>query len=349
MKFWNKTLTEMDEYIPGEQPDHIEEYIKLNTNENAFPPSREAVAAIQKASEKLNRYPEPASDTLRQVFASMNGIPVESVFASNGSDEIFTLIFRGFADSKKPAAFPYPSYSLYDTLAQACGIPFKKINLRDDFSYDLNAFLDEEYSPVIIANPNNPTGTWFSIEELRTFLTKFRGLLVVDEAYIDFYGGSALPLVQEFDNIIVTRSFSKSYSLAGLRVGIAAAHPDIIRGFMKLKDSYNLDSCAIAGAAAALKDTRTFKYNAEMIVSNKEYLESSLESMGFSLVPSHANFVFTRHPDFAGEELYRELKARQILVRHFRGEPQSSYIRITVGTMMEIKKLCSELRSITGA
>ena len=346
MKFWNSTLKKMKEYVPGEQPENLSEYIKLNTNENPFPPSKLAIEAITQNTDKLNRYPEPASDSLRKVFAEINDLDLNNVFASNGSDEIFTLIFRGFADKKIPVAFPYPSYSLYDTLSEANGIPYEKINLKKNFEYNLNDFLKKNYPLVIIANPNNPTGTRCSVKEIDSFLSKFKGLLVVDEAYIDFYGGSALPLIKKYDNLIVTRSFSKSYSLAGLRVGIAIAHADIINGLIKLKDSYNLDSLAIAGAIAALKDSKTFNYNIQLVKNNKEYLEEALKDIGFTIIPSYANFLFVKHPKFNSEELYIELKNRKILVRHFKGEVKSEYFRITIGTMTELKQLCLELKSI---
>jgi len=346
MKFWNTTLKNMKEYIPGEQPENLSEYIKLNTNENPFPPSKLAIEAITQGTEKLNRYPEPTSDSLRQVFAKLNDLEMENIFASNGSDEIFSSIFLAFADKKTHAAFAYPSYSLYDTLAEASGVPYEKVNLGKNFEYKLNDFLKKDYQLVIITNPNNPTGTWCEIKEIDNFLSKFKGLLVVDEAYIDFYGGSALPLVKKYDNIIVTRSFSKSYSLAGLRVGIAIAHPDIIRGFLKIKDSYNLDSLAIKGAIAALEDAKTFNYNTQLIKNNKEYLEEALKEIGFTIIPSHANFLFVKHPKINSEELYNELKERKILVRHFKGETQTEYLRITIGTMTEIKQLCVELKSI---
>ncbi len=350
MKYWNSTLKNMDEYIPGEQPANIDEFIKLNTNENPFPPSNFSLEAIKKeVSGKLRRYPEATADTLRSVFAEQNNINKENIFIGNGSDEVFTLIFRGFIEKTGLAAFAYPSYSLYDTLAQANAVPFEKIDLNKDFSYNLNAFLEKKYDLVIIANPNNPTGTYCSTDEIRSFLEKYEGLLVVDEAYIDFYGGSVIELIREYDNLIVTRSFSKSYSLAGLRVGLAIAHRDIIRGFMKIKDSYNVDMLAIAGAAGALKDTKTFKYNLQMVTDNKEYLEERLKDFGFEVTPSRGNFLFVKHPDISAEALYEELKNRRILVRHFKGRWQSEYLRITVGTMMEAKTLCKEIGAIIGA
>ncbi len=349
MKYWNKTLTSMNEYISGEQPMDIDEYIKLNTNENPFPPFDSVMKAIAgNLNGGLKRYPDSKAINVREIFADQNGIKPENVFVGNGSDEIFTLLFRGFIESDGIAAFPYPSYSLYDTLAQASGIKYDKINLGQDLSLDLNKFLAKWYDMVIIANPNNPTGTFTGKDKIREFIKSYKGLLVVDEAYIDFYGGSSIDLIKEFDNVIITRSFSKSYSLAGLRVGLAIAHEDIIKGLFKLKDSYNVDTLALAGAAAALNDTKSFNYNLGMLRSNKEYLEERLSGIGFEIVPSKANFIFTRHPKISPLDLYEKLKEQKILVRYFKGPIQSEYVRISIGTMMEIKKTCSEIESILG-
>ena len=348
MNYWNKRLTEAKEYIPGEQPVSFAEYIKLNTNESPFPPSKPVLEAIKSAAnETLRRYPDPAASEVRKIFANDNGLLPDNVFVANGSDEIFKLIFRGFIEPDGIAAFPYPSYSLYSTLAEMNGISYEKINLRDDFSYDLPRFLKKKYDLIIISNPNNPTGSYCGVNEIRSFLGRFRGLLVVDEAYIDFYGGSAVGLVREFDNVIVTRSFSKSYSLAGLRVGLAASSAGVIRGFIKIKDSYNVDSLAIAGAKAALSDKKGFAYNMEMVRNNKEYLEERLAGIGFEFVPSRANFIFVKHPGKKGRDIYESLKKKKILVRYFDGPMQSDYVRISVGTMMDIKTLCRELENIT--
>ena len=347
MKYWNNTLKSMDEYIPGEQPDNLNEFIKLNTNENPFPPFPGVLKAINdNLNEGLRRYPDPKAGNLRKIFAEQNDLKPENVFVGNGSDEIFTLIFRGFIETTDIAAFPYPSYSLYDTLAQGNGIKYEKINLDSHMKLDLEKFLEKKYKMVIISNPNNPTGTFFEHKEIENFIKQYTGLLVVDEAYIDFYGGSSIDLIKKFDNIIITRSFSKSYSLAGLRVGLAIACEDIINGLHKLKDSYNVDTLALAGAAAALLDTKSFNYNISMLRSNKEYLEDMLSNMGFETVPSKANFIFTRHKDIQAETLYEKLKEQKILVRHFSGPIQSDYVRISIGTMMEIKQLCAGLKSI---
>ena len=306
----------MAEYVPGEQPEDMNEYIKLNTNESPFPPSAAVIDALRKAcNESLRRYPNPTAMPVRELFAKQNKLHAENVFVGNGSDEIFTLVFRGFTDEKHAAAFPYPSYSLYYTLAEANGVSYDRVNLTKRLDVDFPAFLKKKYGLVIVSNPNNPTGRGCDLDALRSFLGKFKGLLVVDEAYVDFYGETAIGFVREFDNLIVTRSFSKIYSLAGLRIGLAVAHRDIIRGLIKLKDSYNVDRLAEAGACAALADVRSFKYNVEMVRNNKEYLEEKLAELGFDIVPSKANFLFVRHPAVKAEAMYRKLKESKILVR----------------------------------
>ena len=350
MKYWNTRLKNMTEYIPGEQPQDIDEYIKLNTNENPFPPSKQVLEAIKEAAnEKLKLYPDPKSTNLRELFAEQNDLKAENIFIGNGSDEIFTLLFRGFVEQTGSAAFSYPSYSLYFTMAEAYGINYEKINPEKDFRINLQKFTEKEYDLIIISNPNNPTGIGFDINDVRVFLKNYKGLLVADEAYVDFYGESVISLVNEFENIIITRSFSKSYSLAGLRVGIAVANPEIINGFFKLKDSYNVNRISEAGAIAALKDTKSFKYNIEMIRNNKEYMEEQLRNLNFEIIPSKANFLFIKHPQVRALKIYEELKRKKILVRYFQGPVQSEYLRITVGTMMQIKTLINELVAITEA
>jgi histidinol-phosphate aminotransferase len=344
MKYWNTRLTKMTEYIPGEQPENVEEYIKLNSNENPFPPSKSVLEAIKNATgERLRFYPDPVSGSLVKAFAEKYNLKPENVFAGNGSDEIFTLLFRGFIEPTGYAAFPYPSYSLYYTMSEAYGFKYDKINLNKSLDVDFGKFLEKKYDLVIVANPNNPTGRGCSEADITKFLKKFKGLLVVDEAYVDFYGETVIDLVNEFDNLIVTRSFSKSYSLAGLRIGLAAANKDIIRGFLKLKDSYNLNRISEAGAAAAIKDSKSLKYSVEMILNNKEYLESELEKLGFEIVPSKANFLFVKPPKPVAKQIYEHLKSKKILIRYFEGPIQSEYLRITVGTMMQIKTMIAEI------
>ena len=339
----------MTEYIPGEQPDNIDEFIKLNTNESPFPPTPPVIEALKESSNgALRKYPNANAEPLRKEIAARlgSGFTNDHVFVSNGSDEIFTLLFRGFIDKTGRAAFAYPSYALYYTMSEANGIPYDKIPLNPDFTYNLDLFLAKKYDMIIIASPNNPTGTTVSVSDIEAFLKKYNGLLVIDEAYIDFYGGSAVDLVLKYDNLIVTRTFSKSYSLAGLRVGIAVSNPDNIKGFIKLKDSYNVDRLALAGSLAALKDQKGFDYNMQMLRNNKEYMEEKLQALGFENVPSKGNFLFTKHPKISSKQLYLALKENQILVRYFHGDIQEEYVRISVGTMQEIKKLIEILEKI---
>jgi histidinol-phosphate aminotransferase len=350
LKFWNSKLKNSTEYIPGEQPGDVDTYIKLNTNENPFPPSKAVLDALRNScNESLRRYPDPEAKDLRSAFAAKNGLKAENVFVGNGSDEIFSLIFRGFIEGTQTAAFPYPSYSLYNTLAEFNGIKYETVNLGKNFEYNMDGFLKKKYSLAVIANPNNPTGTLCGIKDIKSFLGKFKGLLVIDEAYNEFYGDTALDLVEDFDNLIVTRSFSKSYSLAGLRIGLAVACSDIIKGFLKIKDSYNIDRLALAGALAALNDTKGFNYNIQMLRNNKEYMEEMLQALGFTVVPSRANFVLVKHGKKKALELYESLKEKKILVRYFTSPAVSDYIRISVGTMMEIKTLVKELSVILEA
>jgi len=349
MKYWNATLKGMTEYMPGEQPDNLDEFIKLNTNENPFPPSQKVIAAIkEEAGDSLRRYPNPNAQKVRETFAEQNSLMPENIFIANGSDEIFTLLFRGFIEKDGLAAFCYPSYSLYYTMAEANGIKYEKINFDEDFNVPFDKFLKKKYDMVILCNPNNPTGTGVPLDGIKAFLEKYKGLLIVDEAYVDFYNESSIHLIKDYDNLIVTRSLSKSYSLAGLRVGIAAAQRELIEGFLKLKDSYNIDRLAAAGALAALLDQKAFKYSVEMVKNNKDYMESRLESLGFDVVPSKANFIFVRHPEISSTNLYEKLKEKKILVRHYKGPIQENYVRITIGSMLEIKSLVKAIEEILG-
>lgn len=350
MKYWNTRLKNMTEYKPGEQPQNLDQYIKLNTNESPFPPSESIIKAMKEACNgSLKLYPDPESKALREVFANVNGMKPENVFAANGSDEIFSLLFRGFIEPDGLAAFPYPSYSLYYTMAEANGINYDKINLDKDFNVNFDDYLKKKYALVIVCNPNNPTGVGCDKNKIKKFLDKFKGLLVVDEAYVDFYGQTAIELIKSYDNILITRSFSKSYSLAGLRVGLAIGNEDIIKGLFKLKDSYNLDRIAEAGARAALQDKKGFKYNTEMVRNNKEFLEEKLGELNFTVIPSTANFLLIKHPDVLSKEIYEKLKEQKILVRFFEGTVISDYIRVSVGSMMEIKTLLREIAHILEA
>ena len=347
MKYWNTRLKKLSAYVPGEQPANINEYIKLNTNESPFSPSEKVLQAIQKnTTASLRLYPDPLATEVRKIFAKEHGLELENIMVGNGSDEIFNLIFKGLIEPNKTVGLLDPSYSLYDTLAEANDINVKKISLEKDFAIKLSPFLKIKTDLIILTNPNNPTGTYCPVEKINDFLSQYKGLLVIDEAYIDFYGGSAINLIKKYDNLIITRSFSKSYSLAGLRLGLAIASENLIAGLLKIKDSYNINRLAIIGAQEALLDKKHLDYNLQMIKNNKEFLEEQLIELGCQIIPSRANFLFFKHPQISSELLYQEFKKRKILVRHFPNNIAGDYIRVSIGTMMELKTFCKEFREI---
>jgi len=347
MKYWNSTLRSMTEYIPGEQPHNIDEYIKLNTNESPFPPSDSVLAAIRaRTGASLRLYPDQNCEDLCEACASVFGLKKKNIFIGNGSDEIFTILFRGFIEKDAKALFMYPSYSLYYTMAEANGIAYDVVDLNEDFSFDMSKFNAKGYALAILCSPNNPTGRAIDAKQIEKFIATFDGLVCVDEAYVDFCGKSAIQLVKSHDNLIVTRSFSKSYSLAGLRIGVAAACEDIIRGFYKLKDSYNVDQIAQAAALAAIKDEKSLQYRVRMICDNREYLTERLEALDFYVVPSDSNFVLTKHKAIPAVSIYEKLKEQKILVRHFKSRIICDYLRISVGSMKEMKELMRVIEEI---
>lgn len=349
MKYWNRTLRSMTEYVPGEQPHGIDEYIKLNTNESPFPPSEIVLETIRKHIDgNLRLYPDQNCEELCEACASVLGVKKNNIFIGNGSDEIFTILFRGFIDKDGKALFMYPSYSLYYTMAEANGIAYDTVDLNNDFSFDISKFRMTGYQLAILCSPNNPTGRAIEIGLIEKFISSFEGLVCVDEAYIDFCGNTAVELIKKYDNLVVTRSFSKSYSLAGMRVGIAVASEDIIKGFYRLKDSYNVDTLAQIAAAAAIKDQKSLNYRVRMICDNREYLTERLEALDFLVIPSDSNFVLTKHSGVSSEEIYQKLKEQKILVRHFKTRIVNEYMRISVGSMKEIKNLISAIEGIVG-
>lgn len=347
MKYWNSTLRSMTEYVPGEQPHNIEEYIKLNTNESPFPPSDEVIAAIRaKTGAALRLYPDQNCEDLCEACAEVFGLKKSNIFIGNGSDEIFTILFRGFIEKDAKALFMYPSYSLYYTMAEANGIAYDTVDLDDDFSFNIKNFKADGYALAILCSPNNPTGRAIELSQIEKFVSTFKGLVCVDEAYVDFCGKSAIQLVKSHDNLIVTRSFSKSYSLAGMRIGVAAACDDIIKGFYRLKDSYNVDMLSQSAAVAAIKDQKSLQYRVRMICDNRDYLSERLSALDFFVVPSDSNFVLTKHKSVPSVKLYEGLKERKILVRHFKSRIINEYLRISIGSMKEMKELVSAIEEI---
>ncbi len=340
--YFRKNIDEMDGYTPGEQPRDMK-YVKLNTNENPYPPSPAVMKALKSLDAgRLRLYPDPLACELRKTIADIFGLKSESIIVGNGSDDILTITTRAFAGEKDSIACFEPSYSLYPVLAELQGCRCIKIPLGYDGDFYIPSDSAKKANGAklfYIARPNAPTGTLFPIGEIRKICRNFKGIVFVDEAYADFADDNCVGLLEEFPNLIVGRTMSKSYSLAGLRLGFALASGKIIEGMMKVKDSYNVGMPVQVLATAALKDRKYFNETREKICRTRRYLVKSLLEKGFEVCGSQSNFVFAAPPDKDGEGVYRRLKKNGVLVRYFKGPVTGRYVRITVGTDKEIRIL----------
>lgn len=332
-------------YVPGEQPQD-RRYIKLNTNENPYPPSPRVLDAIRSCvADDARLYPDPMANVLRDEAARVYGFQRDQILAGNGSDDLLAMIVRACVGPGDPVVYPYPTYSLYDTLVAIAAGRAEHVPFGSDFS--LPRDLAERGGRVIfVCNPNSPSGTLASLDELRELARRADGLLVVDEAYVDFASHSALPLVREHPNVVVLRSFSKSFSMAGLRVGLAFGPPEIINQLTKVKDSYNLNRISIAAATAALEDHAWMTANVKRVCATRERLSAGLRRAGYGVLPSAANFVLARRPGYDLQPVYGALKSRGILVRHFATPELFDALRITVGTDAEIDALLAAMSEI---
>jgi histidinol-phosphate aminotransferase len=357
MSLFRPNIDRIDGYMPGEQPQEAG-WIKLNTNENPYPPSPAVVEAIHEAARgRLNLYPDPLGTTFRQAAAPLFGVEPDSILPANGSDESLTLILRSFVDPGDLVAYPYPSYILYETLADIQGGAHQRLLLNADWSWNHAACrpVVERAKVVLVPNPNSPSGTRWSDEEILALVPP-KGVLVLDEAYGDFADHPHRAEILNrpgAERVIITRSLSKSFSLAGVRFGFAIARPELIFGMRKVKDSYNCDTLSLAAAIAALADQSWMAANAARIRSTRARLQGELSRLGFAVVSSQSNFVWCTHPSRPHKDLYESLKARRILVRFMRF-PDVSYapeglltgLRISVGTDTEIDALLAALREI---
>jgi len=333
-------------YVPGEQPQG-QRFIKLNTNENPYPPSPRVVEAARGAAEEgLRLYPDPSAGALRAKAAEVYGVPAERILAGNGSDELLAMIVRTCIGPGDRVAYPVPTYSLYDTLVAIGGGEVVAVPFPSDFALPLEALVEARARVTIICNPNAPSGTLAPLDELRALARRVAGLLVVDEAYVDFASTTALPLIDELDNVLVLRTFSKSFSLAGLRVGLAFGSPGFMAEMAKVKDSYNLNRISMAAATAALGDLETMRGNVARIRATRERLSGALRQLGFTVLPSDTNFVLARRPGEDLRPLYEALKERRILIRYFAVDSLRDAVRITVGTDDEIDALLAALRDL---
>lgn len=355
MSLFRPAIDHIAGYTPGEQPQESG-WIKLNTNENPYPPSPRVAEAVTAAcAGKLNLYPDPLGSRYRQAAANLFGLDPDWILPGNGSDEVLTILTRSFAGEGEQIAFPYPSYILYETLADIQGARCERLLLNDDWSWDFARVrpIIEQSRLVFVPNPNSPSGNAWPLTDILQLVPP-QGVLVLDEAYGDFRDvphRAEILREQAGKQIVITRTFSKSYSLAGIRFGFAIAHPDLIRGLRKVKDSYNCDTLSLAAATAAIEDQDWMRENCQRIRATRARLTSELRTLGFQVVDSEANFVWSTHPSRSHRELYEALKARKILVRYMRfpGCPDGTEVdglRITIGTDAEIDQFLTVLRGI---
>jgi histidinol-phosphate aminotransferase len=358
MSLFRPAVDQLAPYIPGEQPQEPG-WIKLNTNENPYPPSPLVVEAIERTARgRMNVYPDPLGTAFRRTAAELFQLDPDWILPANGSDENLTLIVRTFVDPKDLIAYPYPSYILYETLAEIQGARFARLRLNADWSWNLkqNKPLIESARVLFVPNPNSPSGNRWEAEVIRSLVPP-QGVLVLDEAYGDFADQPhRMELLRQSpgERIIVTRTLSKSYSLAGLRFGFAIAHPDLIRGMRKVKDSYNCDALALAAAEAALRDQAWMLENRARILATRSRLTAALRGLGFDVVDSQANFVWATRAEKDHQSLYEQLKQNKVLVRYMRFQDEAQPggildgLRITVGTDPEIDQFLTILKSIAG-
>lgn len=346
MSFFRDNIEKMAGYVPGEQPQG-EGYIKLNTNENPFPPSPRVLAAVREAaSASLRLYPDPMATKVRVKAAEVFGTRPERVLVGNGSDELLGLIARAFLGPGDKVVYPYPTYLLYKVLVDIQDATGVKVNFKEDFSLP-EGIVVKGAKVTFLCNPNSPSGTMVWPDEVARLAKRIDGVLVVDEAYVEFADANCLSLVEDNPNVIVLRTLSKSYSLAGLRLGFCIAQEEIIEGLIKVKDSYNVGRLSMAAAVAALDDQQHLKENLEKIKEVRSYLSESLREMGFFVYPSQANFVFARCKDAAAaREIYEQLKRQKILIRHINYHGFEHCVRISIGTRKEIDTLLEALSEV---
>lgn len=339
-------LKELHPYVPGRQPEG-DGWIKLNTNELPYPPSPRVAEAIAKEGSRLPKYPSPDSRALRAAIGELHGLAPESVFVGNGSDEVLALLVRAFAGRERPVGQTAPGYSLYPVLAAAEQAPVETVELTSDFSLPLAAISRLRASLFFLTSPNAPLGVGFPLEAIAKAAEAFDGIFVADEAYVDFAEGSAVSLLSKLSSLVVTRTFSKSYGLAGLRVGYALAHPTIIGILDRIRDSYNVNRLSQAGALAALRDQDGLHERVGRVKATRARVGRQLEEDGWEVLPSQTNFIFARPPAGtaeAAEAAFRHLESARILVRYFPGSPLTANgLRITIGTDSEMDRCLEEL------
>ncbi|MCY1283691.1 Histidinol-phosphate aminotransferase [compost metagenome] len=348
-KFWSPFVKDLVPYVPGEQP-KLAKLVKLNTNENPYGPSPKALAAMQaELNDNLRLYPDPNGERLKQAVAEYYGVTPEQVFVGNGSDEVLAHAFHGLFQHGAPLLFPDVTYSFYPVYCGLYGISFEALALDEQFQIRVEDYARPN-GGIVFPNPNAPTGRLLPLDAIERLLkANPDSVVLVDEAYIDFGGETAIGLVDRYPNLLVAQTLSKSRSLAGLRVGVAVGHPDLIEALERIKNSFNsypLDRMAIAGAAAAFEDRAYFEATCAKVIASREAVVAGLEALGFEVLPSAANFVFARHPHKDAAGLAAALREQGVIVRHFKQARIAQFLRITIGTPEQNQALLEALQGL---
>lgn len=347
-RFLSNKYDTLEPYTPGEQP-KTQVLTKLNTNESPYPPAPEVVEAVREAAGNLQLYPDPECTELRKAIAKTLGVEPYEVLCNNGSDEGLYFAFLAYCDSSRPALFPNITYGFYPVFAEITGISYREVPLRDDFTIDPEDYYNAE-GTVFIPNPNAPTGEALSLEQIEGILQNNPdNVVVIDEAYVDFGTESAVPLIHKYDNLLVIQTFSKSRSLAGMRLGYVIGCRDLIADLNALRYStnpYNIDRLAIAAGVATLEHDEINRAHCDAVMETRAYTVEKLSELGMVMTNSLANFIFARHPEVSGEVIFRRLRERGVIVRHFTKPEIAEYNRITVGTREQMDILLRELRAI---
>lgn len=346
--YWRPFVKTISPYVPGEQPQGID-FIKLNTNENPYPPSPKVLDAINNALFEIRKYPDPDGYALRKAISDYYQVNPDEVFVGNGSDEILAFSFMAFFMNGGKLLYPDITYTFYEVYSNLFDVDALVIPLNEDFIIDTKPYCNN-IGGVIIANPNAPTAILLSQDEIEKIVSSNQDhVVIIDEAYIDFGGESVVNLIKKYNNLLVIQTFSKSRSLAGLRVGFAIGHIDLIEGLRRIKDSFNsypLDRLALAGAEASMKDHEYFKKTRNEIIKTRQWTCDELITMGFTLTNSMANFLFINHRDFPAQIIYERLREKNILVRYFKRPRIDNHIRVTIGKREDMQEFIAALRDI---
>ncbi len=347
-RFLSKRYAGLTPYVPGEQPKDLQ-YVKLNTNESPFAPPQSVCEAVREEAGKCQLYSDPTCSLLVHKVAETYGVTPAEVLPTNGSDEILNFAFMAFCDKDTPAVFPDITYGFYKVFAQLQGVPYREIPLREDFTLDYTAYFHAK-GTVFIANPNAPTGLALSRLEVEEIVRNNPdNVVVVDEAYVDFGGESCVPLIHQYDNLLVTQTFSKSWSMAGARLGLGFACPKLLSDLNAMKYStnpYNVNRMTERAGYVALCEQAYFDKNCKTICANRAYTATELEKLGFTVLPSKTNFLFVKTDKIDGQTLYEKLKARGVLIRHLKGARTSAYNRVTIGTKAQMDIFLQQVKEI---